>query len=156
MLATFRKCVGANPIMVTLLLTVSTCFGQSRRGDVITNVPFPFMVADHELPPGRYIVTPIGETNLRIYANKKSVIFQTHCVAGKAPDLTARMVFHRYGNTYFLSEVWRAGNGTGSQLFTSQAERNLAQRTEQEIAVLHPAPVGEPCDHCRRDVPAAR
>jgi hypothetical protein len=85
MLAASRKCSGVvtNLILVTFLLTASMCLGQSRRGDVIANVPFPFVVADHSLPPGRYIVTPIGETNLRIYAKKQGFIFQTHSVTGR-------------------------------------------------------------------------
>lgn len=138
MLTAFRKYAGtiSNSMILTLLLTASVCLGQSRRGDVIANVPFPFMVADHVLPPGRYIVTPIGETNLRICGNKQSVIFQTHSVTGKAPEGVGKVVFHRYGGAYFLSEVWVAAKSTGSQLHTSQAEKELAQSTNREVAAL--------------------
>ena len=138
MLAASRKCAGVvtTLIFVTLLLTASTCLGQSRRGDVIANIPFPFVVADHSLPPGRYIVTPIGETNLRIYAKKQGVIFQTHSVAGKLPEGAGKMVFHRYGGAYFLSEVSVAASSAGRQLFTSRAEQELARQTNGEVAVL--------------------
>lgn len=138
MLAAFRKYAGAmaNPMIVTLLLSASMCLGQSRRGDVIANVPFPFMVSGHALPPGKYIVAPIGETNLRIYGNKQSVIFQTHSASGNAPEGTGKVVFHRYGGAYFLSEVWVPATSTGRQLFTSQAEKELAQSTNGEVAVL--------------------
>lgn len=138
MSSAFKKCVSelATPIFMALLLSASICLGQSRRGDVIANVPFWFVVADHTLPPGRYIITPIGETNLRIYANKQSVIFQAHSVGRKAPEGVGKMVFHRYGGAYFLAEVWVATNSTGSQLFTSQTEKELAQRTNREVAVL--------------------
>lgn len=138
MLAAFRKYVGAkaNLMIVTLLLSASMCFGQSRRGDVIANVPFPFMVSGHALPPGKYIVTPIGETNLRIYGDKQSVVFQTHNTSGKSPEGIGKVVFHRYGGAYFLSEVWVPATSTGRQLFTSQAEKELAQSTNREVAVL--------------------
>ncbi len=134
----FRKCLSATQslVLTTLFLAASTCWGQGKRGDVITKIPFPFVVANRTLPPGKYIVTPIGETNLRIYGNKQSVIFQTHSVVGKAPEGVGKMVFHRYGGACFLSEVWAAANGTGSQLFTSQDEKELAQRTNTEVAVL--------------------
>jgi hypothetical protein len=131
MLEVFRKYV-----TITLLLTASMCLGQSRRGDVIANIPFPFVVDGHALPPGGYIITPIGETNLRIYGNRKSVIFQTHSVEGKAPESVGKIVFHRYGGAYFLSEVWVAANSAGRQLFLSQAEQELGQRTNREVAVL--------------------
>lgn len=145
MLEVFRKRSSATKslMLVSLFLASSTCFGQTKRGDVITNIPFPFVVANRTLPPGRYIVTPIGETNLRIYvAKNQGVIVQTHSVQGKAPQGVTRVVFHRYGVTYFLSEVWVAANGSGSQLFPSQTERESAKRSHREIAVLCAAPAG--------------
>jgi hypothetical protein len=134
----FRKCLSTTQslILVIVFLAASTCFGQSRRGDVITHIPFPFVVSNRTLPPGRYIVTPVGETNLRVFAKNRGVLVQTHTVQGRAPESIAKVVFHRYGGTYFLSEVWVAANGTGRQLFTSQAERELAKKKDKEIAVL--------------------
>jgi len=146
MLEVFRKSLSATKsvILVSLFLAASTCFSQTRRGDVITNIPFPFVVANRTLPPGRYTVTPIGETNLRIYVGKnQGVIVQTHSVLGKAPEGVTRVVFHRYGVTYFLSEVWVAANRTGSQLFPSEAERESAKRSHLEIAVLCALPAGD-------------
>ena len=121
---------------VTLFLAL-TCLGQSRRGDVITNVPFPFVVANRALPPGKYIVTPISEATFRIYAGKnQGVIFQTHSVQGRAQDGAAKVVFHRYGDTYYLSEVWGAASTIGSQLFTSRSERETAKTANWELAAL--------------------
>jgi hypothetical protein len=141
----------ALPILVTLLLAASASVGQSKRGDVIANIPFPFFVANRVLPPGRYIVTPIGESNLRIYAKHQGAIVQTHSVQSKAPEGVARVVFHRYGDTYFLSEVWIAANGTGSQVFPSQAERESAKRSHREIAVLCVASAGRCLGKAGRD-----
>jgi hypothetical protein len=140
MLEVFRKRLSATKsvILVSLFLAASTCFSQTRRGDVITNIPFPFVVANRTLPPGRYIVTPIGETNLRIYAAKnQGVIVQTHSVQSKAPEGQGRVVFHRYGDAYFLSEVWLAASATGRKAFPTRAEQELAAtETESELAVL--------------------
>jgi hypothetical protein len=41
----------------------------------------------------------------------------------------ATLVFHRYGDQYFLFQVWPAGEQTGRQFFKSKAERE-AQRNE--------------------------
>ena len=47
------------------------------------------------------------------------------------------MVFHRYGEAYFLSEVWVAGRGMGRKVFPSHAEEELdAKGAEMQIAVL--------------------
>jgi hypothetical protein len=42
----------------------------------------------------------------------------------------ARLVFHRYGERYFLAEVWNGADPTGRQLLKSQEERAI----ESELA----------------------
>jgi hypothetical protein len=54
-----------------------------------------------------------------------------------APEATDKMVFHRNGDAYFISEVWVPADGIGRKVFQSRAEKELAgKRTEMEIAVL--------------------
>jgi hypothetical protein len=43
-----------------------------------------------------------------------------------APSL-GKLVFHRYGNAYFLSEVWPTGSTLGKQLRKSKAELEIAK-----------------------------
>jgi hypothetical protein len=134
MLEAFRRTLSAptSLISVTLLLAASTCLGQSKRGDVITNIPFSFTVANRALPPGRYIISPNGETDLRIYAPKsQGVLVPTHSVQGKAPESVGKVIFHRYGDAYFLSQVWVAANHTGRQIFPSRAEKESATKGKQ-------------------------
>ena len=42
----------------------------------------------------------------------------------------SRLVFNRYGDQYFLSQVWMAGSDTGRDLFQSRNERNLAKESK--------------------------
>jgi hypothetical protein len=107
----------------------------------LRDIPFPFTVANHTLPPGRYTVTRIGETTLRVFnSHNQDTFVQTTGVEGKAPESTGELVFHRYGNAYFLSEVWVPANGIGRKVFQSLTEKELAgKRTEMEIAVLQVA-----------------
>jgi hypothetical protein len=37
----------------------------------------------------------------------------------------SRLVFHRYGQTYFLAEVWREGDSGGRKLCQSKKERAM-------------------------------
>jgi hypothetical protein len=39
-------------------------------------------------------------------------------------------VFNRYGDQYFLSQVWIAGSDTGRDLFQSRNERSLAKESK--------------------------
>jgi len=41
------------------------------------------------------------------------------------------LVFNRYGNDYYLSEVWPAGGSTGRELLKSHTERELARKAQE-------------------------
>ena len=41
----------------------------------------------------------------------------------------ARLIFHRYGQTYFLAEVWTGGDSTGRQLLKSKQERSMERES---------------------------
>ena len=68
------------------LLATSTAVGQTNRVTP-TDIPFTFTVANRTLPPGRYTVTRMGETVLRIFnsRNQGTVVLTTK-VQGKAPE----------------------------------------------------------------------
>jgi hypothetical protein len=124
--------------LAALLTTSTVAAGQTNRGDTITDIPFAFTVANHTLPPGRYTVGRMGETTLRIFdSHDQGTVVLTTRVEGKALENTGKMVFHRYGDAYFLSEVWVPASATGRRVFRSRSEEELARRqTEMELAFL--------------------
>jgi hypothetical protein len=119
------------------LLATSTALGQSTQADTIADIPFAFTVANHTLPAGRYTVTRVGETSVRISSpHNQGAVVLTHALEGKTPESKGKMVFHRYGDAYFLSEVWVA-DVTGRKVFQSRAEEELSRkRIEMQIALL--------------------
>jgi len=119
------------------LLTASTAVGQSNYHDTIADIPFAFTVGNHTLPPGRYTVTRLSEQALKIVNSQNQGTFAlNNRVEGRAPD-SSKMVFHRYGVAYFLSEIWVSGSRTGAKVVRSRLEEELAgKQTEMEIAEL--------------------
>jgi len=119
------------------LLTASTAVGQSNYRDTIADIPFAFTVGNHTLPPGRYTVTRLSEQALKIVNSQNQGTFALNNRAeGRAPD-SSKMVFHRYGNAYFLSEIWVSGSRIGARVVRSRFEKELAgKQTEMEIAEL--------------------
>ncbi len=76
---------------------------------------------------------------VRIYdRGDTSVFVPTHSTQRPQHENSSKMVFHRYGDSYFLAEVWVAGNSIGKALFPSRAEREIREggRAELEIAVV--------------------
>ena len=53
-------------------------------------------------------------------------------------QMNAKLVFHRYGNTYFLSQIWMAGESTGRELPKTRQERAI-DRELKTIASNKPA-----------------
>ena len=47
------------------------------------------------------------------------------------PTDKGKLVFHRYGDQYFLSEVWPAGATTGRVIAKSRAESELEKKAKQ-------------------------
>jgi hypothetical protein len=120
---------------IAALLAASTAVGQSNQGGTIADIPFAFTVGIHTLPPGRYTVTRLSQKALKIVNSQNQGAFALNNKAeGTAPE-SSKMVFHRYGNAYFLSEIWVAGSGTGDRVICSRSEKELAgKHTEMEIA----------------------
>jgi len=52
-------------------------------------------------------------------------------------DLTdnGKLVFHRYGDQYFLYQVWPAGTSTGRQFLKSRSERDAQYNLASNPAV---------------------
>jgi hypothetical protein len=49
----------------------------------------------------------------------------THDVQSKKPSTTGKLIFIRYGNQYFLTELWVRGETTGRQLAKTEEEEAL-------------------------------
>lgn len=49
----------------------------------------------------------------------------TNPVETASPKDKPTLVFHRYGDQYFLFQIWPAGVTTGRELFKSRSERKI-------------------------------
>ncbi len=122
-----------------LLFMASAAVGQTRPGDIMVVVPFAFDVGAQALPAGHYIVSAIDDAHVRIFNKQANGLYVgTHGALRTTSD-GSKLVFHRYGDTYFLSAIWVTGNLVGRELSRSRAERELAGRSaEMELAVVRP------------------
>jgi len=119
---------------ILALLAASSAFGQdSLRVDV----PFEFHVADAVMPAGLYYVGPSDRSthnllSLSCFDCESQAVTLTSPVGGGSDVATeGRLMFNKYGETYFLSEVWVPGSSYGRSLFKSRTEREIARTTPQ-------------------------
>ena len=124
-------------IMTLAMVSAVASQGQSQTSKA--NIPFEFVVGDQSLAAGSYTVRAItdsGDTlRIRGVEAKASAVRLTTPAKGKANS--AKLVFHRYGQRYFLAEVWATAND-GRELMASRQERAI-QKEMSRIASSKPA-----------------
>ncbi len=115
---------------LVLVAAVATAKGQSGN-TLVAQVPFEFIVGDKALASGAYNVREVtGAGDALLIKNTGAidrVIRLTAPIGHENSKACARLVFHRYNNRYFLSEVWMSGDSVGRQLRKSAQERAIAR-----------------------------
>ena len=119
-----------------VLLAAASLFGANPTYQVKVNVPFGFHVGETALPPGHYEVDTILARNLvrvRSADSSRSIVILTNG-AGRVTKMTrSKLVFNRYGDQYFLSQVWTPDIDAGRQLPTTKSERREARNMNPEV-----------------------
>lgn len=125
--------------MLTFLLmlaAVSVNAQQLSEERITVNIPFDFAVGETKLPAGKYTLRRIISTSsadqLLIQDADARVDVRTGITRpNRASEVQkeSRLIFNRYREQYFLSQVWMAGSDIGCDLFQSRIERSLAKES---------------------------
>jgi len=120
-------------IMLSVLGVLTTVSAHAQAGKQFTvTIPFSFYVAGKTLPAGQYHVGRSTQTTaeglvLRGTDGRVGVFVLTRGIQTEEVQQESKMIFRRYGNEYFLAEVWTSGAGTGRELPRSRKERLVKQ-----------------------------
>src|SRR3982751_544365 len=99
----------------------------AQSGPMIVAIPFDFHVGSKTLPAGTYIVNPQAEA-IQISDSRGHTAFViSTAVPNPAAKLDNQLVFNRYGNDAYLSEVRWLGYSTGRGLTKTTNEVQLAK-----------------------------
>ena len=127
-------------IFSILALGVIVLFGstdvRAQTPDVTQiNVPFAFNVGEQRLPQGDYLIhrlSPQIPNLVRIMSKDgelEASIHSTMPVYQHQDPGPGRLVFNKYGNDLFLSQLWLTGSSDGREFRVSDAEREVAANT---------------------------
>ncbi|MGH9627114.1 MAG: hypothetical protein ACRD7E_01945 [Bryobacteraceae bacterium] len=112
-----------------LSATIPGAFAQ--EGQLMTvDLPFEFQVKNERFPAGKYRVTSgSGQTIVRVQSDDHARTLFSHSAGIQRRDAqdAGTLVFKRYGERYFLSQIWLPGSNTGRLLNMSSAEREMAR-----------------------------
>jgi len=105
-------------------------------------VPFDFAFGEKKLPAGNYAIGRAMQSSDDIMMSitdgkgrAKAVVLSNAAIRSYAVKKNL-LVFHRYGDQYFLVQVWAAGAETGRQFPTSKLEREVQKQTHL-ASVIH-------------------
>jgi hypothetical protein len=105
--------------LLGLGLLVVTALAYAETVNMKVNVPFNFVVGGATLPSGEYRVEGLGIAGNAISIRKldktaASLTLAIRCESSKTPE-QSKLVFHRYGDRYFLAKIWMAGDNSGHE-----------------------------------------
>jgi frataxin-like iron-binding protein CyaY len=119
--------------MFAMTLAVASVHAQNA-GSLSVTVPFQFAAAGKTLPAGDYYVhRTLDGARVIVRIESKdgsiSVYTQTHGVQTRQIQDESKLVFNKYGEQFYLSQVWAAGRSTGEELTRTSQERVLRHET---------------------------
>ncbi|HTF64343.1 MAG TPA: hypothetical protein VK638_16795 [Edaphobacter sp.] len=103
---------------------VSTSHGFAQGKEMRVNVPFAFHSGSQSMPAGVYKVIIESQHLILLRGDSKSGFVSTNPEIGK-PAAKGKLVFQRYGNQYFLREVWTSQSDTGQKCVKTKLEREV-------------------------------
>ena len=109
------------------------------------NIPFEFVAGTRTMPAGDYAVDTTAVQNVVRVRNESThdtsaVLSNSANEQNLASNPEAKLVFHRYGDQYFLSKVWDGYEAVGREIPMSSAERALTEsaisRAPETLVIL--------------------
>jgi hypothetical protein len=117
---------------------VSTSQAFAQGGEMRVNVPFAFHNGSQVLPAGVYTVSIQSQHMIMLRGYSRSGFVTANPESGRAAA-KGKLIFQRYGNEYFLREVWPAESNTGEKCTKSKLEREVeiaARKSDQSGSQL--------------------
>jgi len=132
-----KKQVLFSLLTTVLLMAAGSAYAQlGSKQEVRANVPFDYKVGNATMKAGDCSIRPAGTENaLLIRGNGSSALALSGSVSGKAASET-KLVFNKYGDQYFLAQVWVAGEEIGTQLPRTRAENELMSKASPDSVVI--------------------
>ena len=123
--------------MLALALVAAAKTARAQE-PLLVNIPFAFSAGETALPAGEYRVQKVAYHSSILLIQRTdqaaATMVPSFAVEANAKQAQSKLIFHCYGNRYFLSQMWIAGSARGSELTKS------AQEKEQSLAAHNQMP----------------
>lgn len=109
-------------------------------------VPFDFQYGNAHMKAGQYRVKLTGTDLLTVQGRSSSAMSLVQWNEDRHPVQHGKLVFHRYGDTYVLREIWAPGESEHAGIQKSKSEKRLEEFSQNtsapsdvEVALVEPS-----------------
>ena len=114
-------------------------------GNLEANIPFQFHVGNTKLPPGKYVIHVLDNTDLTVMEissadGSTTALFGVRDAEANSAPAKSELIFNKYGNRYFLAKLFDESNPNGSTVDESGYEKKISKATAEaqtHVAALH-------------------
>jgi hypothetical protein len=136
-------------IAIMMFMTLATITAEAQvfgSKEIQARIPFSFNVGSRTLPAGDYTVKVLNPNSdrsvlqIRSRDGRLSALIHANGITSKDQD-NAKLVFNRYGDTYYFAQAQMAGDSTRLAAVKTSAERNkqhevASNRSKSTIEIL--------------------
>jgi hypothetical protein len=116
---------------------------SAQKTEFNVSVPFDFIVNGSSFPAGEYTFQSVGVQgkvlSIRGVNSQTQGTIVSNDRRASEPSQQTKLVFHRYGNQYFLAEVWLRGNDMGRTVPECPLEKEVATTSSMREVALSTA-----------------
>jgi hypothetical protein len=134
-LTTIASVIAAFGVVIVAMGLVA--HGQSLI--TTANVPFDFFIGETPMHAGNYTLRPAGFNPGEILMKDNNGVSSDFLMAIPLDNASGgewKLVFHRYGDEYFLSEIWNGTYKLGLSKSKKERERTASNAAPVEVALM--------------------
>jgi hypothetical protein len=120
-------------------------------GEMDANIPFQFYAGHTKLPAGEYRIQVVNNSDLGAMEISRvdgtaSALFQIEDAETNSEPAQSELIFNKYGDRYFLTQLFDEGNPSGSRVVESRYEKKISQgilEAQRHVPARHRMPQGK-------------
>lgn len=125
-----KICATLSALFLAAATLAAPSLAQGTQAKVRVNVPFAFDEGTAHHDAGIYTISLEAGRIMTIHGAQDSSLSLVRLEGNLNPVRTSKVVFRRYGNRYFLRQVWTAGSSDYLDCGQSKAEKKLQKELQ--------------------------
>lgn len=125
-----KICATLSALFLAAATLAAPSLAQGTQAKVHVNVPFAFEGGSVHHSAGTYTIGVEAGRIMMIRGDRESSLALIRLSDTRSPARTSKVVFRRYGNRYFLRQVWTAGRSDYLDCGQSKAEKKLQKELQ--------------------------